>query len=241
MKNSSKIICAVVAIAFALAGCENEGFYYQDVARVRLEGSSMWTIGTESDSMSYNFIYAGLNTSEYEIEITAVIMGKTTDYDRTVNLKTVTDRTTAIGEQYDLPSTVIIAANEYRVTFPVTLKRTTDLKSNTVRMRFEVVESKDFQPGAPENSSLLIKWNDMVDKPIYWDTQLAVFFGEYSDTKYRFIIETFGTGDFQDLTWAQKFSYNILLQSALQEYNDSRGTLIDENGNPVTFPQGSFV
>lgn len=237
MKKINISIVAVAVCLFALAGCENDGFYYQDVPRARLEGPSMWTLGAGADSMSYNFVYGGIDATQYDVEMKVVVMGETADRDRTVNLEIIADRTTASASQYIIPATVTVPAGEYETTFNVTLKRTADLEQKAVRLRFGVAASDDFQPGTTEDASFLIIWNDMVGKPLYWDDELNNFFGTYSDAKFRFMIDVLGTSDFEGLNWSQKFNMNVKLQAALLEYNAANGVLLDEDLNPVTFPE----
>jgi hypothetical protein len=230
-----KILFFMVAV-MALAACENDAFYYRDVPRVRLEGPSAWTLGEGADSISYNFIYAGLDAQSYPMQITLIIMGNIAPHQRTARLEVTADKTTAAASQYDIPSSVVIPAGKDRVVFPVTLRRE-GLGTATVRLRFGVVASDDFLPGVDEQHELLIKWNDMVDKPNNWDDELDDFFGAYSDVKMRFIIEQTGVTDFSGLTWAQRFFMQVELNAKLQEYNAANGILLDENNAPVTFPQ----
>ena len=63
------------------------------------------------------------------------------------------------------------------------------------------------------------------------------FFGEYSLTKYRFIIDTVGFGEFGNgMTWSELKNYQIMMKTALDEYNSTHTTpLKDENGQLVEF------
>lgn len=235
MKNIHILLLSCIFCIGLLGSCENDNFLYQDTARARLEGMTKWTLGTNSDSLSFNFLYAGMAT-EYEMEMTVRVMGKATNYDRKVNLSVVTAKTTAGSHQYTFPSSVTIPANEYKSSFPVVLKRTDDLANKTVSLCFEITASDDFQAGVEENSSLSIRWNDKISKPNDWDKSLAEFFGTYSDAKYLFIIDITGISDFSNLSWSEKWSMQITLITALQEYEKQNGQLLDEDGNPVNFP-----
>ena len=63
--------------------CENDGFYYQDEARIRLEGPKIWALDT--DSIEFSFLTYPAEFTEMQIDIEACIMGPVTDYDRTHN------------------------------------------------------------------------------------------------------------------------------------------------------------
>lgn len=50
------------------------------------------------------------------------------------------------------------------------------------------------------------------------------FFGDYSETKYRFIISTLGVSQFtygeaEGMTWGEMWNYRLRMVAALEEYN----------------------
>lgn len=216
--------------------CENDGFYYQDTARVRLEGSYEWALGT--DSLVFSFVTSPDSVVEKNIEVTAYVMGEASSQDRVVNIQVISEKTTATSDLYECPSQVTIPANSYSAKFYVTLKRVDLLKEKTVRLYIQVTSSSDFQAGVSEQDHLLLKWNDVISKPKNW-SELESYFGTFSVTKYRFILNALGVSEFDTdtLTWSQLQNYRILLVTALKEYNEAHpgAPLTDENGVLVTF------
>lgn len=219
-----------------LLSCQNEGFYYQDEARARLEGPYEWALGT--DSLDYSFAFYPSSVTETAMNMTLFIMGETVPNDRFVKIEVVQNETTALPEQYSCPTEIKVPANSYSVPFNVVMKRTPDLSSKNVRLRIRITDSGDFKAGVAEHNGFTIKWNDMLSRPRNWD-ELTEFFGAFSLTKFRFIIDTLGIGEFDTntMTWGQLNNYRIVMKNALTTYNEANpgNPLKDENGQLVSF------
>ena len=119
------------------------------------------------------------------------------------------------------------------------MKRDASLTTKQVRLYIKVTESSDFKVGVNEENHLSIIWSDVLSRPNNWDA-LEKFFGAYSDTKYRFMLEHVDAGDVLDadkMSWAKLNSYKIRFINALDEYNAAHpgAPLTDENGVLVTF------
>ena len=221
-----------------MASCSSdEDFFYRDEARIRLVGPEIWTAG--SDSLTFSFVTTAAGTTEMAMDVEAQVMGPTTDRDRTTNITVVSDKTTASADLYQLPTTVTIPAGQAKAKFQVVLKRASVLETKSVRLRIAVEPSADFQKGVNEQDHLTFIWNDKISKPKNW-AELEEFFGAYSDTKYRFMLENAGgISEFSTdtMTWAELQSLKITFQNALNDYNAAHpgNPLTDENGNLVSF------
>lgn len=230
------IILAGLAM-LSLASCSDEDFLYQDQARVRLVGPTIYAAGT--DSLTFSFVTYPADTTFKVMNVQVYVMGTVADYDRTASIKVVDSLTTANSSQYEFPSSVTVPSGQPYGILPVTLKRTDDIQDKDVHLYIQVAESADFGVGVNEENHLLLIWNDKLTKPNNWD-DLEEFFGTYSDTKYRFMIENAGgiTGfDTDAMSWAELQSYKIKFVNALNDYNNAHPTapLTDENGVLVTF------
>ncbi|MBP1617129.1 MAG: hypothetical protein H6Q14_956 [Bacteroidetes bacterium] len=234
--NYIKLSIALLATMLLAAACQNDGFYYQDVPRVRIVGPSSWTLGT--DSLQFSFVTYPADTTEKQLNVTLWVMGNATEYDRTANLEVLTDKTTASADLYRVPASVVIAAGANSATFPVILKRAASLQQTTARLYIAVQKSADFEVGISSQDHLLLKWNDILSKPSNW-TSLQEFFGSYSDVKYRFMINNAGISEFDTttMTWAELQYYKIKLVNALNKYNQEHpeAPLTDETGKLVSF------
>lgn len=231
---------AVMALLMMNA-CGNDDFLYQDEPRVRIEAEYRMAVGT--DSVSYSFATEAKTITETAIQVDLTIMGNTADFERKVDLTFDPKRTTAKKDiHYSFPESVIIPANKRSAQFQVIIKRTGDLEEAAVYLTIRIAENKDFKVGVEEWSRLKIKWSDIIEKPSNWD-KLTEFFGEYSVTKYRFILETTGIAVFtygseNGMNWSQMNNYKMMVQDALEKYNNAHpgSPLTDENNKAVTFP-----
>jgi len=232
MKNISFNLLILLVIFLSASCSQDEDFFYQDQPRVRIEGPSIWTLDT--DSLEYSFLTNPNDT--VHMDATLYIMGTSADHDRIANIEVVTSKTTASSDLYVVPSQVTVPANATKTLCTIILKRGEILKTKGVRLYVKVNTSSDFQVGAIEQDHLILKWNDLLSKPKNWST-LSEYFGTYSDTKYRFIIQILGTSEYDTNDWALMMNYKMVLTSALNEYNANHpGTpLTDENGVLVTF------
>ena len=198
-------------LAMTMVACSNDqDFYYRDTPRVRLVGPEVWTVG--SDSLTFSFVTYPADTTEKVMMVNAVIMGTPQDHDRTANIVVDNDLTTASPQQYSLPATVTIPAGKTSAAFPVTLRRDASLQQQPVRLYIKVAPSDE----------------------------LKEFFGEYSNTKYRFMIANAGginEFDTDKLSWGELMNLRIKFQNALQDYNNAHpgNPLKDENGVLVEF------
>lgn len=233
----SKIKLYLVFIALtALFACENDPYYFNSEARLRIEGPEVWTLGT--DSLAFSFANYSSAITDTTFDVTVYVIGEATDQARTAELGTDPSITTAEASMYSFPETLIIPAGQLSANLPVTVYRSEALKAAEVRLYIKVEENDDFQIGVNEQNHLLLKWSDILSKPNNWN-DLEEFFGEFSLTKYRFIIDVLniGTFDTNELSWAQMKNYQIELAEALRLYNEAHpgNPLTDENGNLITF------
>lgn len=235
MKKYIQILIYFGMIVLFGTSCKNDGFYYQDQARVRLVGPSIWTLDT--DSLEFSFVTSPSSVTEKQMDVTLWIMGNVANYNRTANIKVVANETTASSELFTVPTAVTVPADSNKVTFPVILKRAASLQETTARLYIAVVESADFGVGVNEENHLLLKWNDILTKPSNWD-DLKEFFGTFSLAKYRFMLQNAGVTEFSSsMSWAELQNYKIVLTNALNDYNAAHPNqpLTDENGNLVSF------
>jgi hypothetical protein len=224
-------------VAIGMVSCKDDGFYYQDEARVRLVGPEIYAAGT--DSLTFSFVTYPADTTSKVMNVEVAVMGPVSDHARTANIIVASSLTTATNDLYEVPSTVVIPANAASAYLPVTLKRGNVLQTKAVRLRIEVAKSDDFGIGVDGQNHLTLIWTDVLSKPNNW-SDLEEFFGSYSNVKYRFMLANAGgiTGfNIDTMTWAALQSYKIKFQNALDEYNAAHpgNPLKDENGVLVTF------
>src|SRR5690606_33962779 len=82
-----------------------------------------------------------------------------------------------------------------------------------------------------------ISITDQLLKPNRWDNYLVNYFGEYSRTKYQFMILKTGKTNWESAIFPQDL--NFLIQTVKLdwiEYVNNNGPMLDENGSEITFP-----
>lgn len=230
-----KLYLAISAL-IALVACENDPFYFNSEARLRIEGPEVWTLGT--DSLEFSFANYSSTITDTTFDVTVYVMGEASDADRTAEFEIDPALSTAETGMYFFPESVVIPAGSYSATLPVVVNRTEELQATQVSLYIQVKGNADFEVGVNEQNHLLLKWSDILSKPNNW-SDLEEFFGEYSLTKYRFIIDVLNTGSFDTdvLSWAQLKNFQIQLAEALRVYNLEHpgDPLTDEDGNLITF------
>lgn len=203
--------------------------------------------GTENDSLSYSFANQLEAKDTDTIFLKMRIVGAATDNAREISVKAAIGTTAREGIDYKLPG-ISLPAGELTVLYPVVLINSEELKDTTFRLVVEVAANKYFEPGAAGREigntinmhQYIIDFNNQLIKPGYWNL-IQGYFGAYSATKYRFMMQVMGTSDFAPesaggtLTYADLLNYPVTLRNALAEYEAVHGPLIDENGDRVTF------
>lgn len=219
-----------------LMACENDPFFYNDEARVRIVGPEEWTL--ETDSLIFSFANYSSAVEDTTFDITVYVMGETSEVDRVASFGIDESLTSADATLFEFPASVTVPAGSFEASLPVTIKRGEVLKENSVTLYVQVLESTDFKVGVDSDDHLLIRWSDILTKPTNWE-DLEEFFGAYSQVKYQFIIDTLNiaTFDLDEITWGQMKNYQIQLAEALRVYNEEHpeSLLTDEDGNLVSF------
>lgn len=236
-----KYIYIIGAAVLMLTGCsqkEIEGWVGTDYARI--VGPSVWTLDT--DSMEYSFASYPASVTTFTVDASVWIEGANADYDRTVFLK-VDGGTTAPAAAYSVPASVTVPAGQGRVSLPIVLNRISDLARQKYVLQVSLDDSQgQLKSGVKQWQTLTIKFSDILSRPKNWN-DLEEFFGAtYSDTKYRFIIDTLGFGSFTYLeaggmSWGEMWNYHLLVVDALNKYNEAHSghPLTDELGQLISF------
>lgn len=235
-------ILLLVLVSLAVVSCAKEEIEsWQDEDYARIEGPSVWTLGT--DSMEYSFASSPSSVQTFDIEAQIVLQGNRSDKDRTVYLKVDDASTTADASLYTMPESVIIPAGEGVGHFIVTLKREARLANKKYTLQISIDDDRsELKTGVKAYSKLTVKFSDILARPQNWNDLNEFFGASYSDVKYRFIIDTLGFGEFTYLqpggmSWGEMWNYHLILIDALNQYaaNHHGSPLVDESGRNVSF------
>lgn len=230
----------LAALIFVVGGCKKvsmpgyeagPGLYFNDVM---------------GDSTNYSFAnQVALKTTD-TLFLKMIIMGNLENHERDVQLEAIDGSTAKEGVHYKLPI-IKLASKAYEFLYPVVLFNTEDLKTNTVRLVLKAKANKDFPEGAAiitgssRYAKYKVNFNNKLIKPDYWRF-IQNYFGEYSDVKYKFMIDVIGISDFLPdlnggtIVYSDFINYSGQMRKALDEYEAIHGPMLDETGKEVSFP-----
>lgn len=244
MKGKNKITMRPLLMCIILIGM---GTACQKAAMIDYQaGPGAYFYGLLSDSTNYSFANNVGILEQDTLLLEMQIMGDLTDYEREIQLVATKGSTATEGVHYKLPA-VKIPANTYNFNYPVILYNTPDLKTKTVRLELTIAPNKDFVNGSGmiTNSRLYnlykINFNNRLIKPDYW-LYIQNYFGEYSDVKYRFMIDVLGISNLMPdyiggtIIYSDFINYAGTMSRALEVYEAQYGPKLDENGKEISFP-----
>lgn len=211
-----------------------------------------------TQEMTYNFSEA---SGERGVKFFARISGVPSDHDRSFTLEAVDgDLTKTAGtyrvETYTIPAGEI--SGEFTLYFDSSKLPSGSFIDEDGLLVFRVAENKEFNPGSKNANELRFTLKNYLSKPEEWDAAvypyqpIMRYFGEYSEVKFRFMIENGFPSNIR-VNWSQTepiivegattiISVNYanylkqVYQIALNEYNNSHDTpLQDSFGNPIYF------
>nr|WP_121272086.1 DUF4843 domain-containing protein [Pedobacter schmidteae] len=249
----------VLACAAALfTSCKNDNYLlYETESRIQFgpERSKIYQSSYNlADTLKpYSFAYTDAVQDTVFFDIYAI--GKVSAKDRAVKLEQVQ----VSGQENAIPGThyqdfsnpsvagrYIIKAEESHTRVPVVLLRDASLKTKTVMLKISVANNEAFRVGEPAYAWRKIELTDRLSRPAAWtDFMTSTYFGKYSVTKHRFMIEQ--TGE----RWDQDFMKEILqrgstsliywqgvLKTAVTNYNNAHpgSPLKDEFNELVIIP-----
>jgi hypothetical protein len=271
------IFYTLIFLAVVCGSCKKADYLlYSDIARVQL---------SDTATLSSTFVYEPATKTRDTVYIQVNAIGGVTDYDREIKLvqvpeynytyvrdpvrnqvtdtiKTEKPYKAASGVQYvamddpSLKSMMVIKAHKVSALIPVVLLRDASLKSNSYRLRLEVVANSNFGLGELNSRARTIIFSDHLERFYSWrvDNTTApayLTFGKYSTGKHQFMGDVLKVHI--DEQWYQAIvsmqaqtHYKNLLKDALNTFNNNPANIasgiapLRETSNPtsplVTFP-----
>jgi hypothetical protein len=254
-----RFIIYLCVLSVTALGCQKDKYLtYSDINRVQLNDTS---------AMSATFVYDAASVTKDTIYIQVNTIGKISDHDRAVKLEQVKEYVTtyvrdpvtnkvtdsvvsevpyeAVAGVHYLPlddaslaPLMVVKADSVHAMIPIVLLRDTSLKTNSYRLRIQLVANNDFGLGEEGAREKTIIFSDHLERFYSWsvDNYTAPAwnnFGKYSTGKHQFMINTLGVNI--DEAWYQA----ALAAGALPEYqNLLKQALADFNSNPANIASG---
>lgn len=253
MKLINKYVAILVLPALFLIACTKKnisGAYNAQASVYFLYSVNSVYAGT-IDSLNYSFVEKKSTVQQDTIWFATRITGNPASYNRVINLLPVEAGTTAVPNVHYKLLPYTMPQNSFQTNVGVVLIRDASLRDTSFTLTLSIRPNEDFPvlmkdtlmaDGAYyDRNRIKIVFTDRLIKPANWDTYLIIFFGAYSDTKFRFIASVLGVSSFPT-TGANAVGYPTMqyyqntVRNALLAYNAANGPLIDEHGNPVVIP-----
>ncbi|MCK7558214.1 DUF4843 domain-containing protein [Chitinophaga sedimenti] len=235
-------ICSLLLGSVLLTACgKDDRLMYKEDPRIYFT-----KFITNPDSIIYSFATGSNTITQDTAWLTFRVIGSAADRDRVIAVHALDSSTAKAGYHYEIKN-LFMPKGEFEVRVPVILYRRPGLKDSTLHVVFEIDTSADFLPGYSDvpnpAANKLDRWHykltvtDMLLKPSNWDNSLAVSFGTYSETKFRFMIAITGRTTWTGAIYPGDLAYYIQsVKLALYNYEQANGPMMDEKGERVTFP-----
>lgn len=250
------IILAIVTALMALTSCEKDG--------ALIYNSPTYVYFSEDTASDFSFVFLSSDIDEEIAFLDVKLMGNPFDKDVTVKLEQVFDSIWSYNYEggVKVDSTKVIApgmgiegvdfnflpeeeyvikAGKVSAKLPIKLYRTEALKSGNIQIILNLINNGNLLVGK-YNKKMRLDVTDELTMPANWWPN---YWGNWSKTKHRFMIDVLGLKIdekwLSDITKSIDISlldyYSRLLKDALQKYEQEHGDpLLDENDMQVVFP-----
>ncbi|MDR3246113.1 MAG: DUF4843 domain-containing protein [Prevotellaceae bacterium] len=232
----------IILSVISLYGCENEEYLYRDISsRIWLgETYHSGNLIITRDSTTSSFMMFDVAVETDTLFVTANVTGQKTDFDRPFLLEIVPEETNVPSGAYTIAPT-IIPANSFTGKIPVIVNKNIpglNLRTDMARLTLRFVPNENFLYAVPNTDIFKLLWCDFLTKPDSWSYNITQSLGEFSQARYKFII------DYAKETEFYRYQSNPMALQALQSY--LRKTLaeynlahdkqyMDDNELPLTF------
>lgn len=238
----------ILATAAAFTACKKEDYLYRDVS------SRIWlgrrdTVGPAiyiSDSSIGSFKLLPATAQTDTLYVTANVTGITAATDRPFTLKVLDGQTNVTTADYTIGQPVV-PANSFMAQVPVIVKKNVpglDLTKERAILTLLFVPNEHFLYATPGTDTFRIVWVNYLSKPNSW-TAVQGALGNFSQAKYKFILDFYGPVDFERYRGNTNLSLGLqsALKKALRDYNNNPANqgrpegwpYLDDNGTPLTF------
>lgn len=222
---TNKISILIGFFALLITSCKREGIQsYSGDQYVQF-------IGSEQDTVLMSFFFHP-GKSEVQIPFPVRMVGLMPERDLEYTIAVHEEPTTARSEHFTIPSSFSFRKGLMQDTAYITVKNTPDLATHDFILAIYIKDGPDLLAGQSEYAYRVIKLNDRVSKPDWWDANMDRFYlGTYSELKFRKFMEVTGVGDLTAYSDPERRVYMLQFKYYLIEMKD--------NGTPVLLEDGS--
>lgn len=171
--------------------------------------------------------------NELSVELTVRLVGDPFSVPTPYKVSVVTDKTTALPENYELPENPMFKPFVAEDMLILKLIKTERLKED-VTLLLKLEPNEYIAGSIKQYETLKIVFNDVQSKPLWWTSMIQKnYLGVYSREKYEALIRYGGEEavDYGNLSTAQKRLCALRLKQAIEDHN-----LVEKDGKPMTVP-----
>lgn len=171
---------------------------------------------SETDTLTLSFFFhAGKN--DVDVVMPVRLVGLMPEKNLTYKIKVDAKATTAMPKNYSLSEQFEFKTGQAIDSAFVTIHKSTELLTSEYMLALEIIAANDLLPGQSSHIRKIIKINDKVSKPVWWNADMDRFYlGNYSERKFRKFMEVTGVGNLNLLTPSEqrvqmiKFKYYLI-------------------------------
>lgn len=149
----------------------------------------------EEDTTTISFfLYPG--QSELNVSMALRMVGHITDADLSYQIKVDDKATTAMAKNYAVPGSFTFGKGLPVDSARIVVKNSPELLTKSYLLALEITSGKDLEPGQHTHIRKIIRINDIISRPEWWDDNVEFRnLGTYTDKKFRTFITATGIGD----------------------------------------------
>lgn len=186
----------------------------------------------DEESVEISFNNYPLN-EELSVELSLGLVGDPFSVPTPYRVSVVTDKTTALSENYELPENPMFAPHVAEDVLLLKLIKTERLKED-VALTLRIEPNEYIAGSIKQYETIKIVFNNVESKPLWWTKTIERnYLGTYSREKYEALVQYGGesAADFGNLNTAQKRQCALRLKQAIEDYG-----LKEKDGKAMTVP-----
>ena len=250
MKRYLSILIALAA--FTAVGCQQEELKtYADLdgglniyfysPSVGFSNLNFGKYDSYADSLETSFfLYPG--QSEITLQLSVSRSGFS-DQDTHFAVGVESTGTTAEASDYELPASCLFPAGAQTASFPVKLKYSSKMETDTLRLVVKLLEGGDYGVASSSKSLKVINFHNGVMQPSWWTgpAKMTYGLGAFSEKKYALLMMVSDNYPFDDDTPNEVVrQYALLLKQYLREQRLAGNTIYEDDGTEMTIPAGGY-
>ena len=171
---------------------------------------------------------------ELTVSMPLKMVGFLTKSDFSYQIKVDDTATNALAKNYSIPSSFSFGNSRSVDTARITIKNSPELKTKEYLLAVVIVSGSDAEAGQKAYSRKLIKINDIISRPDWWDGNVeARLLGPYTDKKFRTFIQALGMGDLTPFPPVVQSEYFRQFKYYLIRLKDAGTPVLEDDGTDM--------